>query len=80
MKDGRAVILIWNSLQSKGLQESTKLKILNYLRSIKDREATEKRAEELIHIIDDPKNTEADILSILEKMEKSLKASETEAK
>lgn len=82
MKDGRATILIYGSMRKKDLQESTEERILNHLLNIaksepKEGQATEKRAEEMIEIIEDPKNTEADIISILEKMERSQKLSET---
>lgn len=83
MKDGRGRILISRSFRNKELQKNTVEKILNYLSNfskIYGGDATDKEAEKLMPIIDDPKNTEADILFILEKMEKSLKASETEAK
>ena len=70
MKEGRAVILISRSIKKKGLQESTEEKILQHLLHTERGEATEKRAEELIKIIEDERNTEADILSALEKMEK----------
>ena len=70
MKEGRAVILISNSIKKKGLRVSTEEKILQHLMNTEKGEATEKRAEELIKIIDDPRNTEADILSALEKMER----------
>ena len=70
MKDGRAVILISNSIKKKGIQESTERKILQLLLNTERGEATEKKAEELIKIIEDPNNSEADILKHLEKMEK----------
>ena len=70
MKDGRAVILILRSIKQKGLQESTDEKIFQVLLNTERGEATEKKAEELIKIIDDPKNTEEELLLILEKMEK----------
>lgn len=70
MKEGRAQILILRSLNKKDLQDSTHEKVLNHLLNIKNFEEAEKRAEELIKIIDDPRNTEADILSALEKMER----------
>lgn len=70
MKEGRAVILISNSIKKKGLRVSTEEKILQHLMNTESGEATEKRAEELIKIIDDPRNTEADILSSLENMER----------
>lgn len=70
MRDGRAVILISHSIKKKGLRVSTEEKILQHLMNTEKGEATEKRAEELIKIIDDPRNTEADILSALEKMER----------
>ena len=70
MKEGRAVILISRSIKNKGLRESTEKKIIQHLLNTERGEATEKRAEELIEIIEDPRNTEADILSLLEKMEK----------
>ena len=72
MKEGRAVILISRSIKKKGLQESTEEKILQHLLHTERGEATEKRAEELIKIIEDEQNSEADILQALEKMEKSL--------
>lgn len=70
MKEGRAVILISRSIKNKGLQESTEMKILQILLNTERGEAPEKRAEELIKIIEDERNTEADIIAILEKMEK----------
>ena len=70
MKDGRAVILISGYIREKGLQVSTEKKILQLLLRTPAGEATERKAEELIHIIEDPKNTEEDILFILEMMEK----------
>ena len=70
MKEGRAVILISRSIERKGLRESTERKILQLLLNTERGEATEKLAEELIGIIEDEKNTEADIISMLEKMEK----------
>ena len=70
MKTGRYQILILRSLNKRNLQNSTHEKVLNHLLSIKDYGESEKRAEELIGIIEDEKNTEADIISILEKMEK----------
>ena len=70
MKEGRSQILILRSLSNRDLQRSTHEKVLNHLMSIKDFEKAEKRAEELIKIIEDEQNTEADILSQLEKMEK----------
>ena len=70
MKEGRAVILISRSIKNKGLQESTEMKILQILLNTERGEAPEKRAEELIQIIEDERNTEADIIAILEKMEK----------
>lgn len=72
MKEGRAVILISRSIKKKGLQESTERKILQDLLSTQRGEKTEQRAEELIKIIENEQNTEADILSALEKMEKAL--------
>ena len=71
MKDGRAVILISRSIKKKGLQESTEEKILQHLLNTERGEATEKRAEELIQIIEDPQNTEQDILLKLERIEKA---------
>ena len=70
MKEGRAVIFILRSIKQRGLQESTDERIFQILLNTERGEATEKRAEELIEIIEDPRNTEADILSLLEKMEK----------
>ena len=70
MKEGRAVILISRSIKKKGLQESTEERILQHLLNTERGEATEKRAEELIGIIEDPANTEADILLALQRMEK----------
>jgi len=70
MKDGRAAILILSSIKKKGIQESTERKILQLLLNTEKGEATEKKAEELIKIIEDPNNSEADILKHLEKMEK----------
>lgn len=76
MKDGRAVILISRSIKNKGLQESTEEKILQHLLNIarsepKEGQATEKRAEELIEIIESDKSEE-EILQIVEQMEKEL--------
>ena len=68
MKEGRAVVLILRSIKRKGLQESTDEKIFQILLNTERGEATEKKAEELIEIIENPKNTEADILKILETM------------
>lgn len=75
MKEGRAVILILRSIKKRGLHESTDERIFQHLLNIARNEpmegqATEKRAEELIRIIEDERNTEADIITILEKMEK----------
>ena len=70
MKEGRAVILILRSIKKRGLQESTDERIFQLLLNTEKGEATEKLAEELIGIIEDEKNTEADIISMLEKMEK----------
>ena len=73
MMQGRGRILIARSFRKKNLQKNTVEKILNHLSSISKKygaEAADKRAEELIEIIEDPRNTEADILSLLEKMEK----------
>ena len=70
MKDGRAIILILRSIKKRGLQESTDERIFQLLLNTERGEATEKLAEELIGIIEDEKNTEADIISMLEKMEK----------
>ena len=70
MKEGRAVILILRSIKKRGLQESTDERIFQLLLNTERGEATEKLAEELIGIIDDERNTEADIISMLEKMEK----------
>ena len=70
MKDGRAIILILRSIKKRGLQESTDERIFQLLLNTEKGEATEKLAEELIGIIEDEKNTEADIISMLEKMEK----------
>ena len=70
MKEGRAVVLILRSIKRKGLQESTDERIFQLLLNTEKGEATEKLAEELIGIIEDEKNTEADIISMLEKMEK----------
>jgi len=71
MKDGRAVILISRSIKNKGLQESTEEKILQHLLHTEKGEATEKRAEELIGIIESDKSEE-EILRIVEQMEKEL--------
>ena len=70
MKEGRAVILILRSIKKRGLQESTDERIFQLLLNTEKGEATEKLAEQLIGIIEDEKNTEADIISMLEKMEK----------
>ena len=75
MKEGRGRILIARSFRKKDLQKNTVEKILNHISNIsktKGPEAADKRAEELIKIIENEQNTEADILSALEKMEKSL--------
>jgi hypothetical protein len=72
MMEGRGRILISRSFRKKDLQKSTVEKILNHLSSISKKyggEAADKRAEELIVIIEKA-NTEADILSSLEKMER----------
>ena len=74
MKEGRAVILILRSIKKRGLQESTDERIAQHLLKIARSEppegqATEKRAEELIGIIEDERNTEADILAILDQLE-----------
>ena len=71
MKEGRAVILIWRSLKKRGLQESTEEKILQHLLHTEKGEETEKRAEELIKIIEDERNTEADILTKLKELEEA---------
>ena len=73
MKEGRSQILILRTLSKRDLQRSTHEKVLNHLVNIKNFEKAERRAEELIEIIEDEKNTEADILSALEKMEKSVR-------
>ena len=52
MKEGRSQILILRSLIRKDLQDSTRKKVLQHLLSIKDDLKAEKRAEELIKIID----------------------------
>ena len=73
MMEGRGRILIARSFRKKDLQKITVEKILNYLSSISKKqggEAADKKAEELIGIIEDERNTEADIISMLEKMEK----------
>ena len=70
MKTGRFQILILRSLNKRDLQHSTHEKVLNHLMSIKDFEKAEIRAEELIKVIEDERNTEADIVRILEQMEK----------
>ena len=75
MKEGRSQILILRTLSNRDLQRSTHEKVLNHLVNIKNFEKAEERAEELIKIIENPANTEADILLHLEKMEKSLKDS-----
>ena len=70
--EGRGRILISRSFRKKDLLKSTVEKILSHLSSISKKyggEAADKRAEELIVIIEKA-NTEADILSSLEKMEK----------
>ena len=72
MMEGRGRILISRSFRKKDLQKSTVEKILNHLSSISKKyggETADKRAEELIVIIEKA-NTEADILLSLEKMEK----------
>ena len=69
MKDGRAIILILRSIKMRGLQESTDEKIANLLLNTEKGEERERLAENLIKIIEDERNTEADILSMLEKME-----------
>ena len=72
MMEGRGRILISRSFRKKDLQKTTVEKILNHLSSISKKyggEAADKRAEELIVIIEKA-NTEADILLSLEKMEK----------
>ena len=73
MKEGRAVILISRSIRNKKLQESTEERILQHLLHTEKGEATENRAEELMKIIDDPKNSEEDILKALETMERAEK-------
>ena len=76
MKEGRAIILILRSIKNKRLQESTDERIFQHLLSIGKKygeEAAEKRAEELMKIIDDPKNSEEDILKALEAMEQAEK-------
>ena len=73
MKEGRGRILICRTMNERISQKSTVERILNHLSSISKKyggEAADKRAEELIKIIEDEKNTEADILSQLEKMER----------
>ena len=71
MKEGRAVILISRSIKKKGLQESTEEKILQHLLHTERGETTERRAEELIKIIEDKRNTEADILTKLQELEEA---------
>ena len=70
MKEGRAQILILRSLNRRNLQDSTHERVLNHLLNIEDFEQAEKRAEELIGIIDDPMNIEADIIAYLDELEK----------
>ena len=71
MKDGRSQILILRSLNKRDLQRSTHEKVLNHLVNIKNFKKAEQRAEELIQIIEDPQNTEQDILLKLERIEKA---------
>ena len=71
--EGRGRILIARSFRKKDLRKITVEMILNHLSSISKKyggAAADKRAEELIRIIEDERNTEADIISMLEKMEK----------
>ena len=71
--EGRGRILIARSFRKKDLQKITVEKILNYLSAIsktRGGETADKKAEELIGIIEDERNTEADIIYMLEKMEK----------
>jgi len=68
MKDGRAAILISGSMREKGLSDSTCERIIQLLMKTERGEATEKRAEELIGIIEDENNTEEDIRAVVEKM------------
>ena len=73
MNEGRGRILICRTMNERISQKSTVERILNHLSRISKKyggEAADKRAEELIKIIEDEKNTEADILSYLEKMER----------
>ena len=69
MKEGRAIILILRSIKKKGLQESTDERIAKLLLNTEKGEPREKLAEKLIKIIEDEKNTEADIIAILKQME-----------
>ena len=73
MKEGRGRILICRTLNEKVSRRSTVERVLNLLSNTsktKGAEAADKQAEELIKIIEDERNTEADILLQLEKMEK----------
>ena len=76
MKEGRGRILITRSIDKKISQKSSVERILNHLHSISKKyggEAADLRAEELMKIIDDPKNSEEDILKALEAMEQAEK-------
>ncbi|MBR2019604.1 MAG: hypothetical protein IKA05_04325 [Clostridia bacterium] len=71
MKEGRSQILIVRSLYNRELQRSTHEKVLNHLVSIGNFEKAEQRAEELIKIIEDERNSEAEIIAYIEKMEQN---------
>ncbi len=71
MRDGRAVILISKSIWKRNLQENTEEKIYRLLLNTKAGKAREELAEKLIGIIENPENSEADILKIMKKMSKT---------
>ena len=71
--EGRGRILIAHSFCKRNLQKNTVEKILHHLRCISMKyggSEADKRARDLMPIIEDERNTEADIIAILEKMEK----------
>ena len=75
MQEGRGRILIVRSLYNRDLQKSSVEKVLNYLNDVNEKhggEEADKKAEELMRIIDDSKNSEMVILKILDGMINSL--------
>ena len=74
MKEGRGRILIARSFSKRGLQKNTVERILNLLSNISKksgREMADKQAEKMIKIIEDERNSEAEIIAYIEKMEQN---------